>query len=268
MLNTNTIPYLLRNSLKYMLKPILYSLLLLLGSITCLAEQSTSQAKISIIIDDLGNHPNLDSAIANLPGPIVCSVLPYRPFTKAVIEQAKQQQKPIILHIPMQAQAEIALGAGGLTSQFNKEHFTRVLQRQLAAHPDVQGVSNHMGSKLTQNQEHMAWFMEELSKHDLFFVDSRTACNSVAEKTAKQYNIPTLHRDVFLDNIRNYQAIDKQFQELLTIAKKYGHAVAIGHPYPVTIKYLQQAIPKLAEQGIELVPINELLNLTHKTDLN
>lgn len=268
MLSTNTVAYLLKRSLKHMLKFILYSLLLLIGSTICLAEQPASQAKISIIIDDLGNHPNLDTATANLPGPIVCSVLPYRPFTKAVIAQAKQQQKPIILHIPMQAQAEIALGAGGLSTQFNKDHFTQVLQRQLAAHPDVQGVSNHMGSKLTQNQEHMTWFMEELSKHDLFFVDSRTACNSVAEKTAKQYHIPTLHRDVFLDNIRNHQAIDKQFQELLNTAKKYGHAVAIGHPYPVTIKYLQQAIPKLAEQGIELVPIADLLNIPPKTEIH
>ncbi|MDF2866857.1 MAG: divergent polysaccharide deacetylase superfamily protein [Gammaproteobacteria bacterium] len=254
--------------LKNRFRPLLYSLLLLLSSINCLAEQPISHPKISIIIDDLGNHPHLDSEIASLPGPIVCSVLPYRPFTKAVIKQAKQRQKPIILHIPMQAQSEVALGAGGLTTQLNKNHFTRILQRQLAAYPDIQGVSNHMGSKLTQNQEHMEWLMEELSKHDLFFVDSRTAINSLAEKTAKQYNIPSLHRDVFLDNIKNYQAVDKQFQALLNLAKKYGQAVAIGHPYPITVKYLQQAIPKLAEQGIELVPISELLSPIHNADLN
>jgi len=242
-----------------MRKFILTSLLLLISWVS-LAENEPAHPKISIIIDDLGNHPELDSQVADLPGPVVCSVLPYRPFTKKLIAKAKQLQKPIILHIPMEAESEIALGAGGLSTQLDKPRFIRILQRQLLAHPDVQGVSNHMGSLLTKDEQYMDWFMEELSKHSLFFVDSRTACHSVAERTAKKHGISSLHRDVFLDNIRTTAEIDKQFQELLTMAKKTGHAIAIGHPYPVTLNYLALALPKLAEQNIDLVPIAELLN--------
>ncbi len=220
----------------------------------------TKPAQISIIIDDLGNHRHLDQKVVNLPGPVVCSVLPYRHFTDAVMQQAKANHKPIILHIPMQALADHKLGLGGLTTDMAKQQFIDILTFQLQNYPGIQGVNNHMGSRLTQDNERMQWFMEELANHPLYFVDSRTAGSSVAEKMAKQYQIPTIHRDVFLDNKPTIQAIDKQFQRLIALAKRYGHAVAIGHPYPATLAYLEKAIPKLAEQGIELVPISALLD--------
>ena len=36
-------------------------------------------------------------------------------------------------------------------------------------------------------------------------------------------------------------------------------AIAIAHPYPETLAYLKKALPTLAEQGIRLVPISELV---------
>ncbi|NOZ60692.1 MAG: divergent polysaccharide deacetylase family protein, partial [Calditrichaeota bacterium] len=34
----------------------------------------------------------------------------------------------------------------------------------------------------------------------------------------------------------------------------------IGHPYPETLHVLQQQLPELENQGVELVPISELGN--------
>ena len=39
-----------------------------------------------------------------------------------------------------------------------------------------------------------------------------------------------------------------------------GLAVAIGHPYPGTLAFLERAIPGLVEEGIELVPLRELIH--------
>jgi polysaccharide deacetylase 2 family uncharacterized protein YibQ len=37
--------------------------------------------------------------------------------------------------------------------------------------------------------------------------------------------------------------------------------VAIGHPYPATLEFLERELPNLEADGLELVTISELLGL-------
>ena len=43
------------------------------------------------------------------------------------------------------------------------------------------------------------------------------------------------------------------------LARKRGAVVAIGHPYLATLEFLERELPKLEEQGIDLVSISELV---------
>jgi polysaccharide deacetylase 2 family uncharacterized protein YibQ len=43
------------------------------------------------------------------------------------------------------------------------------------------------------------------------------------------------------------------------LAKQRGQVVAIGHPYPATLELLERELPRLAEQGFELVKVSELV---------
>ena len=72
---------------------------------------------------------------------------------------------------------------------------------------------------------------------------------------------PTLSRsrDVFLDNVQTEAAIDEKFTELKGRARRKGIAVGIGHPYPVTMDYLERALPALAAEGIELISVGEAI---------
>jgi polysaccharide deacetylase 2 family uncharacterized protein YibQ len=45
-----------------------------------------------------------------------------------------------------------------------------------------------------------------------------------------------------------------------TLDRKRGFVVAIGHPYEATLALLEAELPKLGEQGIELVRISELIH--------
>lgn len=215
--------------------------------------------KISIIIDDLGNNYWEDQRVAQLPGVVVCSILPHTFFAVKIAHQCHANHKTVMLHVPMQALKPLSLGRGGLTMAMSAEQFSAVLRKDIAAIPHVAGVNNHMGSLLTQRAANMRWVMQILYERHLFFVDSRTSDNSVAYWMAQRFDVSTVKRDIFLDNIASYTMIDRQFQELLRIARRNGRAVAIGHPYPATVKYLQQNLPRLAEQGIELVSVVELV---------
>jgi hypothetical protein len=70
--------------------------------------------------------------------------------------------------------------------------------------------------------------------------------------------LPSLKRHVFLDNDTSTAALDKQWQLVLRIAEKYGKAVLIAHPYTESHHFLDQKIPQLSNQNIELVQASQL----------
>jgi polysaccharide deacetylase 2 family uncharacterized protein YibQ len=207
----------------------------------------------------MGNNLELGRRAIALPGAISYAFLPHRPYSQSLANTAHQQQKEILLHIPMSNISSRPTGLGALTPIMNKQQFLHTIDANLASIPHVRGVNNHMGSLLTQLKQPMDWLMEELKHQQLYFVDSRTSPLTVAETTAKKHDIPTLRRDIFLDNVRDTESISREFNRLIDRAKQQGYAVAIGHPYPETLSFLEQVLPTLAAQGIVLKQPSQLL---------
>jgi polysaccharide deacetylase 2 family uncharacterized protein YibQ len=105
----------------------------------------------------------------------------------------------------------------------------------------------------------MRWLMEDILEADgLYFVDSYTTHHSVAMQIAREQGVPAIKRDVFLD--ADPGMVQAEFDRMKQIARERGIAVAIGHPYPSTLAFLEHAIPRLVEEGIELVPLKELID--------
>lgn len=216
-------------------------------------------AKIIIIIDDVGNNKALGLRTLELKGRITPSFLPHSPNAPYLAKRAHELGKEIMLHVPMSNLSDMELGPGGLTSEQSQDELVATLQKAIQSIPHVQGVNNHMGSELTQMQQPMNWVMQELNCHNLYFVDSRTSGKSVAYATAKSHDLAHLGRDVFLDNEQNEAYVEKAFDRLVRIAKRKGLAIAIGHPYPTTLSYLEKVIPRLDAMGIELVYPSQIL---------
>ncbi len=232
--------------------------LMLLGLIISVSAYA-QPAYISIIIDDMGNNHRADAKVINLPGDVVCSVMP---DTKDAVWSATEGHldgKQVIGHIPMQPLKYHHLGPTGLKVNMSKQYFDEVLEQDISDIPYIEGINNHMGSLLTQQPRQMNWVMHVIKPDDLFYIDSLTINKSVAGKVADIEGIPSIRRNVFLDDNPTVPAVAKQFNLLIRIARKYGMAVAIGHPYPATIQFLQQELPKLQQQNIELVPVSELV---------
>jgi len=222
---------------------------------------------IALIIDDLGNQHEQGKRVVRLPGPVACSFLPYGPFTGSLAKQAHLQNKEVLLHLPMQAVShERALDEKGmLTLNMTRQQFMTTLQQDLDAVPHVSGLNNHMGSLLTRHPGHMAWLMQSIRERgSLFFVDSRTTDGTVASRLARVYGIPSVERNVFLDNELDPEAIRAQFRRLLDIARMQGVALGIGHPHAVTLQVLREEIGSLATQGVELMPVARLIELQNR----
>lgn len=215
--------------------------------------------KIAILIDDLGyNRHGMESALA-LPHNVALAILPMTPFAKQTAVRAKEQTRVTMLHAPMENVRELKLGPGGLYVKMSEKELKKALIEDIDSLPGIKGVNNHMGSLLTAKQDSMDWVMETLQGRSLFFIDSLTSSHSVAHKTAQKHGLKTTSRDVFLDNIRSENAIDRQFTRLIKKAKRNGQALAIGHPYPETMTYLKKRLVSLQKEGVRLVPLTSVL---------
>ena len=217
---------------------------------------------ISIIIDDLGYQYKLGQRAVKLNGNITCSFLPNAPYARRLAEQAHRQQKEVMLHLPMEAETENQLGSGALTQCMSEKDFKTLVHSNLATIPHVRGFNNHMGSRLTKSPRLMAWLMQAaMFRDDLYFVDSRTTTESVAQREAERRQIAATRRDVFLDYERSADIVAEQLKDLVRQAKRHGTALAIGHPYPETLATLEAWLPTLKQQGIKLVPVSELIHV-------
>lgn len=240
------------------LHPLLLALLLVFA-LPGFADVPQPLVRLVLIIDDVGNHLQRDIRALELPGRLNLAILPHTGNAKVIANMASAADKEVLLHAPMSTVDDHHLGPGGLTSAMTELDFRATLAESLRTTPHVRGVSNHMGSALTEQHEPMRWLMEELGERGLYFVDSRTSANTIAASTARQHRIPVLSREVFLDNDRSTEAIAERFEEFLRRGREQGIAVAIGHPHANTLDYLQQVLPELAGRGYQLLWISEAL---------
>jgi len=232
-----------------------------LSGLAC-ASSSNADARLAIIIDDIGYNQSQSERAAHLNGAFTLSVLPFTPHGLSSALLAHNQGKELMLHLPMSTINNMPVGKGGLVSGLEKAAFLTIVRQDLGYLPHIRGVNNHMGSRLTQEAEPMQWLMEELRSRELYFVDSRTSAQTKALDIANHYRVPSLKRDVFLDDINDTKAIEYQLNRAIQFAKLRGAAVAIGHPYPATLAVLERAQSLLIQQGVTLVYVSQLLKAT------
>ena len=216
---------------------------------------------VTIIMDDLGRSLYTAEALLALPQAVTFAIIPGEAQAVQVAELAYAGDREVMLHTPMEPQGYPAVNPGedALFVEYSDQEIRRRLDQFLAYIPHVTGINNHMGSRFTEDARALTPVMKSLQEKGLFFVDSRTTGRTLAAETARRYNVPTMERDVFLDNVAEVDAIVTQILKLEAKARKQGMAIGICHPYPETLEALRRELPGLVERGISLVPVSVLL---------
>jgi polysaccharide deacetylase 2 family uncharacterized protein YibQ len=236
-------------------RALLFALTLVSGKLV----HAEGNASVAIIIDDLGHSLKKGQAFIDLPASITFAILPHTAHSRSIAESATAANKEVIVHLPMANLKNTPIGPGGLTATQPRVDFLLTLDAAINDVPFAKGINNHTGSYLTQQPQQMQWLMGDMKRRGFYFVDSRTTPNSVARDTAERFGVTTSSRDVFLDNETSFESIDAAFSKLVKKAKENGTAIAIGHPYPETLNYLRDAIPRLEALGIAVLPVSGLI---------
>lgn len=217
-------------------------------------------AKIAIVIDDVGLSYNTSMSITEIGGPLTLAFLPYAELLPEQTQALKSVGHELMVHLPMEPKVESAdPGPNALLTDLDIAEFERRIEWNLNRFGDFVGVNNHMGSRLTEHPALMVRVMVHLRRNGYLFLDSLTSPNSVAARAAQATGVPHVSRDIFLDNERDMAAIMQQLTETEEIARRRGYAIAIGHPYPETLKALEFWIAGLQSKNISLVPLSQIV---------
>ncbi len=215
--------------------------------------------KIAIIIDDMGYHQKIGNSLLALDMNLTFSFLPGAPFTLEQEEQAWQQGRDILVHMPMEARDSAwDPGPGALYLKFTPQEIRTTVAENLAAVPHAIGSNNHMGSRFTENRAAMHEVLSVLKKRGLFFIDSYTTAQSTGLDEAGKMGIPTARRHVFLDNVQEQDKICRQLEQLVALAGKNGWAIGIGHPNQATLKALTRCRARLLK-NVDIVSVHTLV---------
>jgi len=220
-----------------------------------------ADARLAIIIDDLGNDRAAAEAVFALGYPLTISVLPNHEHSVEIAKDAHRRGFQVMLHLPMQSVANETPEAQELHPGMPAPEVAALLDQFLQNVPDAAGVNNHQGSQATADAALMNELMPVLRDRHLFYVDSRTTTATVAYDTAQDFGVRSAFRNVpFLDDVPEVAAVRKQLELALRGAREKGDAVAIGHPHPATLQALREVLPRAQEQGVRLVLASELVH--------
>ena len=215
---------------------------------------------IAVIIDDVGVDRRRAEQVVKLPGPLTLSFMSYATDLTRLTGEARRHGHELMVHVPMQPMsATIDAGPEVLIPGQSAEEIRRRLTWALSRFDGYIGINNHMGSRFTADPAGMAVVMAELHQRGLAFVDSMTTERSVGAQIARQYGVPVVARDIFIDNEQNVALIQAQLAKAEARARRTGFAIAIGHPHDTTMAALTSWMAGLPGRGVVLVPVSTLI---------
>jgi polysaccharide deacetylase 2 family uncharacterized protein YibQ len=207
--------------------------------------------RIVLILDDVGfeNQP-LEEA-ATIDAAITFAVIPTAPRAAESAAMLSAKGFQILCHLPMEPldYPRQSPGPQAILVSLSDEEIRERTRAGLRSVPNAVGVNNHMGSRATRDRRVMANVATVLREEGVFFIDSRTAGNSLAATVVGAGAVPVASRDVFLDDDPREASVRRQLRELVRLSDKKDYAVGIGHVYPSTVRVLREEIPKLRQLG-------------------
>ncbi len=218
--------------------------------------------KIAIIISELGDTKvhNLISYL-KIPYPINYAIIPFRKNSQSIYSMIETSNHDILINVPMEDinYPKIDHGKYGLSVKMNESDINDSFDRQFKEFPKAKGCINYLGSLATTDEKLMAYFMDIISKHGLYFVDNLTPSTSMAYTVAQQKVIPSYKKTINLD----FSQKNEKIKDKIALIKSINNndqliLINILKQHLSTPEDLSTFCELLLESGYELVYISSI----------
>ncbi len=231
-----------------------------------LGEPALSSARggprVAVIVDEMGGRRDVFESLRELARPVTLAFLPGLPLSPSMAREASRSGMEALLDLPMEPYRypQMHPGPGALLMSTPHDEIRRLVGRHLEALPGVVGVTNHMGSRLTEDRARMRALLEVLAARRLFLVDAYTSNLSVAYDEARELGLRAARRQIAVDSDRGDEAERADWGEVAAWAERRGEVIVIAHGRPLTARLLREHIARWEARGLRVVPVSELVH--------
>jgi polysaccharide deacetylase 2 family uncharacterized protein YibQ len=221
---------------------------------------TTGAPRIAVIVDDLGGRRDVFDGLREIRRPLTVAVLPGLPLSGWTAREAAQAGMEVLLDLPMEPYRfpEVDPGPGALLMAMTPRELQTQMGGHLASVPGAVGVTNHMGSRMTEDRTRMRTVLEVMAGRRLFLVDGLTSNLSVAYDEAKAQGLRAGRRQVIVDHAEGEAGDRVRWDEVAWWAEKRGEVIVIAHGHPLTARLLREYVPRWEARGMRLVPVSQL----------
>ena len=234
----------------------------------CFKQNNNPQPMLAIVIDDFGGYEEAGiNTMLALPAEITCAVMPNNENSLKHALLAHENNKEVILHMPMEASVNLPqnwYGPNYIKNNDNKETVYKKLNSAFDSIKFAKGFNIHIGSGVCQHKDVVSHIYDYAKENNKFFLDSRTHEKTICEQVAQEKNVIYLGRDEFLEpkGINSYQTVKQHLGIATNLAKEKGYAIAIGHVGnhggENTAKAISDSLEEIKNSGVKIVFLSKI----------
>ena len=233
-------------------------------SATTRQPQEDERPKIVVVMSGLGlSETATETAIERLPSAVTLSFTPYGNDFDRWLAEARSNGHEVMIDLPMEPASFPSNDPGPralITSLSAEENLAR-LTWILARGSDFIGVTGVMGSRFSASREEMLPILKTLKDRGLIYLDNRSTELSVTAALAAEIDLPwALNNRTIDESHASRVVIDARLAQIERVALTDGFAVAIAHPFPLTLERLAAWSETLDQRGFALVPISTVVD--------
>ncbi len=222
----------------------------------------SDRPRIAVIVTGIGLSTAASrSAMEALPPDVTFAVLSYADDAAAWVRQLRADGHEALLAVPMEpARRTDDPGPRALTIAAGEGNLD-LLEWHLARATAYVGLISHMGGAFLGSEPAVRNLSSSLRDRGLLVVDASIGGSSTLPKIAEETGVPVAAVDRIVDAELSRSAIERSLAEIEEAARAQGAALAVAHPYPVTIETLTLWAEGLNDRGFDLAPVSALIPL-------
>lgn len=220
-------------------------------------------AKMAILVEDFGFKADETTvAFLSFPEPISVSVVSSRRLSTWTAQIANEYKKEILIMLPMEPLPKSFSRYDGtqIKIHYPEEKIKTIIKDAAEAIPSFAGFCNFYGKRVLEDSRVMKIIFKEIQKHHGYFIITSESKKSIAESMAEKTRLPYQKIDFTINSDNSAKLIGDSLRYCAVLAHKTGKVLVRGRASASFISALQNTLPQLKQNGIQLVYVSEILN--------
>lgn len=216
-----------------------------------------SAPTIAVVVGGLGlNRTLTEEAIAQLPGEVTLSFVPYARDLQDWIDRARADGHEVLIELPMEPfdYPNTDPGPHTLLSEASTTDNRARLEWLLSRAAGYVGVINYLGARLGSSEAAMTPILENLEARGLAVFHDGSGRRPALMAAQRNSGAKLSLVDRLMDANPEASAIDERLLELEALSLQNGTAMGLGSPYPTTLETVAAWANGLPARGYQLAP--------------